>query len=201
MKLPSLFKSTLLLLIPLLMVSGCATSGINGTTQLSAKYDSTVDATGADRTIVDINAKGKAGDVLEAVSNATLDTGDGTGAFRRMTFGANQANDGTRRADSIDKMNEMWSAAFIQSQAQWASLLQAVAGQFIPEWSAVKQSGQAADVTKMQAKMQALEKALNALKQAKPEPVAPTPNPPLAPDVSPEPDPLPVEGDLVPVTE
>lgn len=159
------YKNILLLLIPFLVVSGCATSGLGGTTDLKAKYDSTVDATGADRTIVDIQAKGKAGDVLEAVTNASLDTGDGTGAFRRMNFGANQNNDATRRADSIDKMNEMWSAAFIQMQMQFTQMLGAVASQYIPAWAQVKQGEQAAGVAKTQAQAVALQNLLNAAKQ------------------------------------
>lgn len=197
------FKSTLFLFTLLVVVSGCATSGLSGNTQLSAKYDSTVDATGADRTIVDIQAKGKAGDVLEAVTNASLDTGDGTGAFRRMTFGANQNNDATRRADSIDKMNEMWSAAFIQMQMQFTQLLGQVASQYIPAWQSVEQSGQQTDVAKMQARMQALEKALNVLKQQQqPQPVVPPIEPvepvvPVVPDAAV--DPIGDEEDFVPV--
>lgn len=142
-------------------ISGCATSGLSGTTDLKAKYDSSVDASGADRTIVDIQAKGKAGDVLEAVTNASLMTKDGTGAERNMSFGANQKNDASQRDDAIVQGMQIGMQAFSQGMAAG----QAIAGQFIPVWGAVKQSGQAADVAKQQAQMQALQQMFQAFAQ------------------------------------
>lgn len=82
-----------------LMASGCATANgaLGGTTNLKSHYESTVQTDGAEKTVVDVEAKGKAADVLEAVTSASLMTKDSEGNERNMSFGANQNNDATLR--------------------------------------------------------------------------------------------------------
>lgn len=83
----------------LLLVVGCATANgpLGGTTKLKSSYESHVKADGTEDTSVSIDAAGKAADVLQAVTKASLETADGTGSTRRMAFGATQNNDATQR--------------------------------------------------------------------------------------------------------
>lgn len=133
-------------------VTGCATSGLGGTTTLTTKYDSNVLADGAEHTIYEQTAKGKAGDVLQAVSQATLNTEDGTGSKRSMAVGATQNNDATRRADSIDAVNQMWSQAFVSFTEQLTAALTQIAGIA----GQVKQAEAAAGVEKTKARTGAI---------------------------------------------
>jgi len=166
-QLQTLCVSMLILAVP--MLTGCATSGLTGTTKLKAKYDSNVLADGSDHTIVDMEASGKAGDVLQAVTNASVSAKDGSGSERIMSFGGEQANDGTRRADSIDAMNAAWSQAFIQMNQSWMQMLGVVADVL----GGVKLGEQAADTAQTQARADALVKAVKAVVPKQPKPAVP----------------------------
>lgn len=180
-------------------VTGCATSGLSGTTKLQSTYDSQVMADGTDHTKVNITASGKAGDVLQAVSNASLMTKDGTGAERNMMFGANQNNDASQRDDAIQAVNATWAPVVNQLMGMVVQLA-GIASPLIGQHADLQaQQDVANTAAKAQFRTQLIEMlrdpaVLDAMRAGTPQlpvrPVAPRPvvTPPV---VTPTPDPVP----------
>lgn len=157
-----------------LVLAGCATSGLGGTTKLTTRYDSNVQADGSERTVYEQTASGKAGDVLQAVSQANLESADGTGSTRHMSVGATQNNDATRRAESIEAVNQMWATAF----AKFADAMTAMISAIAPVVGQVKAAEATAGVEKVKARTGAATSIGTAAAGALTPPTA-TPTPPL----------------------
>jgi hypothetical protein len=146
--------------------------------------------------MVDITAKGKAGDVLQAVSQASLLTKDGSGSERNMTFGATQSNDATLRAQTIKDLNEMYVAVMnnaLSTLQAGMALAAPLIGQRIDVQGANAQAGIAAKAAFRQQLLEALRDpgVLRAMTGAGPA-VRPAPQPVVEPPVVPAPVPVPV---------
>lgn len=173
-------------------VTGCATSGISGTTKLKSNYDSQVMADGTDHTVVNVEASGKAADVLKAVTTASLYSKDSEGNERNMNFGAAQDNDATKRGDIIKDINELWAAqtaGFMAMLQQFAS----IAGPLVGKNIEVDAQTEALRIQSRADRDKLIKEIADSVIKQLPKPpaVTPAPAPQPAPVVTPTPEPTP----------